>query len=195
MGNGICGDFIKAWYGRCDDYWRYWRTHLYGDRVRVLKLPYEPQRMRINKAGIDLIKSFEGCRLQAYQDGGGVWTIGWGSTGGVKSGDTLTQAEADALFDTEIRLYEDGVDRLVQVPINENEFAALVSFAYNVGLDEDLDDVAEGLGDSTLLKKLNRGDYIGAADQFLLWVKDNGKVVSGLVRRRQAERKLFLQGI
>lgn len=151
--------------------------------------------MKISEIGEKLIKDFESCRLKAYLDGGGVPTIGWGSTGGVQLGNVITQEEADALFDTEICLYEEGVTRLVKVPITQNEFDALVSFAYNCGLDEDLDDVAEGLGDSTLLKKLNRMDYRGAADQFPLWNKDNGKVVNGLTRRRNAERKLFLEGV
>lgn len=150
--------------------------------------------MKTSQAGIALIKSFESCRLKAYLDGGGVPTIGVGHTHGVKMGDVITQQEADEIFELDLKIFEDGVARLVKVPITENEHAALVSFAFNVGLDEDTDDVAEGLGDSTLLRKLNRMDYKGAADQFLLWVKDNGVVVRGLVRRREAERDMFLNG-
>lgn len=151
--------------------------------------------MKLSKRGEALIKSFESCRLRAYLDGGGVWTIGFGHTNGVKQGDTCTQEEADALFDAEIVIYEDGVNSLVKAPINQNEFDALVSFAYNVGLDIDTDDVAEGLGDSTLLKKLNKWDYAGAADEFPKWNKDNGIVVNGLTRRRKAEQALFLEPI
>lgn len=151
--------------------------------------------MRTNRAGIELIKEFESCRLGAYLDGGGVPTIGFGHTHGVKMGDVVTYAEAVEIFELDLRIYEQGVDRLVTAPINENEFSALVSFAYNVGLDEDTDDVAEGLGDSTLLKKLNNFNYIGAADQLLLWVKDGGKTIPGLTRRRIAERRLFLTGV
>lgn len=150
--------------------------------------------MKISPAGVKIIKDFEGCRLKAYLDGGGVPTIGWGSTGGVKLGDTLTQAEADALFDTEIRIYEAGVNRLVKVPITQNEFDALCSFAYNVGLDEDTDNVAEGLGDSTLLKYVNKMDFYSASQEFPKWNRDNGKVVAGLTRRREAERNLFVNG-
>jgi len=151
--------------------------------------------MKLSKRGEALIKSFESCRLRAYLDGGGVWTIGFGHTNGVKQGDTCTQEEADALFDAEIVIYEDGVNSLVKAPINQNEFDALVSFAYNVGLDIDTDDVAEGLGDSTLLKKLNKWDYAGAAAEFPKWNKDNGIVVNGLTRRRKAEQALFLEPI
>lgn len=148
--------------------------------------------MKINEAGVQLIKSFESCRLEAYLDGGGVPTIGWGHTHGVKMGDVLTQQEADEIFELDLQIFEDGIARLVKVPLGKNEHAALMSFAFNVGLDEDTDAVAEGLGDSTLLKKLNRMDYAGAADEFLKWNKDNGVVVRGLTRRREAERKLFL---
>jgi len=151
--------------------------------------------MRLSERGEALIKSFESCRLRAYLDGGGKWTIAWGHTNGVKQGDTCTQEEADALFDAEIVIYEDGVNSLVKAPINQNEFDALVSFAYNVGLDIDTDDVAEGLGDSTLLKKLNKWDYDGAAAEFPKWNKDNGMVVAGLTRRRKAEQALFLEPI
>lgn len=147
--------------------------------------------MKLSERGEALIKEFESCRLKAYQDGGAVWTIGWGHTNGVKEGDTITQAEADSLFDTEIKIYEDGVNDLVEIPLTQNEFDALVSFAYNVGLDIDTDNTAEGLGDSTLLRKLNAGDLEGAANEFPKWSKDNGKVIAGLTRRRLAEQALF----
>lgn len=148
--------------------------------------------MKLGIAGERLIKQFEGCRLKAYQDGGGVWTIGFGHTGPeVVDGLVWTPEEADAAFLADVQEAVDGVTRLVTVPLTQNEFDALVSFAFNVGLDEDADTKAEGLGDSTLLRKLNDSDYDGAAAEFLRWNKDNGSVVPGLARRRLAEKTLF----
>lgn len=147
---------------------------------------------RIGLKGLFIIKSFESCRLVAYDDGGGVWTIGWGHTRGVKRGDTCTQAQADAWLLEDVTEAELAVHRLVKVPITQNQFDALVSFAYNCGADEDADTIAEGLGDSTLLRKLNGADYVGAAAEFPKWNKDNGVVLQGLVRRRAAEQNLFL---
>lgn len=148
--------------------------------------------MKTSGRGRALIKSFESCSLTAYKDGGGVWTIGWGHTGPeVKPGLTITQDAADGLFEDDLRSFEEGVLRLVRVPLTQGQFDALVSLAYNCGLDEDEDTKAEGLGDSTLLRKLNQGDFEGAANEFKKWNKDNGKVVAGLVRRRAAETELF----
>lgn len=142
----------------------------------------------INDAGVRLVQEFEGCKLEAYPDpgtGGEPWTIGWGSTGpDIGPGTVWTQEEADARFLDDLTKFGDGVDRLVRVPLTDNQFAALVSFAYNVGLG--------ALAGSTLLRKLNAGDYEGAADQFPRWNKGGGRVLPGLVRRRAAERDLFL---
>lgn len=136
---------------------------------------------------------------------GNPWTIGFGHTGKmldntpVGPGKSITKDEAYQLFDKDIAEFEAGVERLVKVDITDNQFAALVSFAYNVGLDEDEDTKAEGLGDSALLRKLNAGDYAGAADCFLDWAKvkdkNTGQVVilKGLMKRRSAERDLFLR--
>ena len=132
----------------------------------------------------ELIKSFEGLELEAYLCPADIWTIGYGHTGNVKEGDSITKAEAEALLDKDLRTFRNGVKRLVKVPLNENQFGALVSFAYNLGLGS--------LQNSTLLKMLNAGDYTGAADQFLRWNKSGGKVLTGLVRRREAERAVFL---
>lgn len=144
--------------------------------------------MKINASGIELIKSFEGCRLEAYQDSVGVWTIGWGHTKNVRPGDTLTQEEADRIFADEVNdEYAAGVERLLKVPVNENQFAALVSFAFNLGLGN--------LGKSTLLRKLNAGDSTGASREFLKWNRAGGKVLAGLTRRRVAEKDLFLRKI
>lgn len=132
----------------------------------------------------ELIKSFEGLELEAYLCPADIWTIGYGHTGNVKEGDRITKAEAEALLDKDLRTFRNGVKRLVKVTLNENQFGALVSFAYNLGLGS--------LQNSTLLKMLNAGDYTGAADQFLRWNKSGGKVLTGLVRRREAERAVFL---
>lgn len=132
----------------------------------------------------ELIKSFEGLELEAYLCPADIWTIGYGHTGNVKEGDSITKAEAEALLDKDLQTFRNGVKRLVKVPLNENQFGALVSFAYNLGLGS--------LQSSTLLKMLNAGDYTGAADQFLRWNKSGGKVLTGLVRRREAERAVFL---
>ena len=146
--------------------------------------------MKLSKVGIDLIKSFEGCYLKAYKCPAGVWTIGWGTTepiDGVKphEGMVITQKQADELLIKNLNGYENAVNEYVTYSINQNQFDALVSFAYNCG--------NGALKTSTLLKKLNAGDVHGAANEFLRWNKANGKVLSGLTRRREAERKLFLK--
>lgn len=146
----------------------------------------------ISPKGIALIKEFEGCRLRAYQDGGGVWTIGWGHTGPEVVKDLVwTQTQADIALADDIYKVEQGIRKLVTVPLTQGEYDALCSFAFNVGLDIDQDTKAEGLGDSTLLKKLNNSDYDGASAEFLKWKYDNGKEIAGLLRRRMAERELF----
>jgi len=131
-----------------------------------------------------LIKSFEGLELEAYLCPANVWTIGYGHTKGVKKGDKITKEQAEKLLEEDLAFFRNGVKRLVKVALNKNQFGALVSFAYNLGLGS--------LESSTLLKKLNAGDYQGAADQFPRWNKSKGKVLTGLVRRREAERAVFL---
>lgn len=149
-----------------------------------------PSGMTTSKVGIDLISSFEDTKLKAYDDGVGVWTIGTGTTiypdgRKVKKGDTCTQDQAKAYFVHDLKRFEASVNNLVKVPLSQNQFDALVSLAYNIGTD--------AFAGSTLLKKLNAKDYQGAADQFPLWNKGGGKVLNGLVRRRTAERALFLK--
>lgn len=144
--------------------------------------------MNISDRGLDLIKSFEGCKLTAYPDPGSLdgrpWTIGWGTTRGVRQGMTITQEEADLLLAEDVSSFSAAVNRLVTVPLNQNQFDALVCFAYNVG--------SSNLGSSTLLRLLNEGDYEGAAGQFGRWVKGGaGETLPGLVRRRAAEKALF----
>jgi lysozyme len=142
----------------------------------------------ISDRGLELVKHFEGLYLKAYQDFVGVWTIGWGHTGlqhkdgTVFRGREISPEKATELLRYDMHQFEQRVISFVTVPVNDDEFAALVSFDFNTG----------GLGKSTLLKKLNGGDRTGAADEFLKWDKAGGKVLRGLTRRRQSERNLFL---
>lgn len=145
--------------------------------------------MQTSDKGIALIKQFEGCKLTAYQDSVGVSTIGYGWTQPVdgkpiRAGMTIKQETAERLLKTGLVRYESDVSRLVKVGMTQGQFDALVSFTYNLG--------ARSLSTSTLLRKLNTGDYAGAADEFLRWNKAGGKVLNGLTRRREAERALFL---
>lgn len=151
---------------------------------------------RTSPHGISLMHYFETCKLMAYPDPGSKngepWTIGWGHTGPeVKPGLEWTQQQADSVFVDDLRRFERDVLSLVKVPLTQGQFDALVSFAYNVGSDIDADTIPEGLGDSTLLRKLNAGDYAGAAIEFLKWNKNDGKPMRGLTRRRHAEMGLF----
>lgn len=140
--------------------------------------------MRISEKGIELIKSFEGLRLEAYLDSVAVPTIGYGHTRGVKLGQTITQEQADALLEEDIHEFELAIQRLVHVNLTQNQFDALVSFTFNLGIGS--------LKQSTLLKKLNAGDITGAANEFNRWVYAGGKKLTGLVKRRSAERLLFI---
>lgn len=144
--------------------------------------------MKINSKGLELIKRWEGLELKAYRCPANVLTIGYGSTGDhVKENMVITEKEAEALLLKDLERFEEGVQKLVPDTINENQFSALVSLAYNIGL--------TNLKNSTLLKKLVKGDMKGAADQFLVWRKAAGKVLKGLVKRREAERSLFLEPV
>lgn len=143
----------------------------------------------MSKNGLTLLKSFEGCELTAYQDPVGIWTVGYGWTQPVNGkpvgkGMIITQETADHLLQSGVVQYEKGVTRLLSVTVNQAQFDALVDFAYNLGV--------KALEGSTLLKKLNAGDYAGAADEFPKWNKAGGKVLNGLVKRRAAERAFFL---
>lgn len=145
--------------------------------------------MQTSDKGIALIKQFEGCKLAAYQDSVGVWTIGYGWTqpvngNPIRAGMTIKQEAAECLLKTGLVSYESDLFRLVKVRLTQGQFDALVSFSYNLG--------SRALSTSTLLRKLNSGDYAGAADEFLRWNKAGGKVLQGLTRRREAERALFL---
>jgi lysozyme len=148
--------------------------------------------MNVSQRGLDLLKSFEGLRLQAYDDGTGTWTIGHGLTfypdsgRKVQQGDEIDAEAAEELFAAAVGDFAADVGRLVHVSLSQQQFDALVSIAYNIG--------TGALEKSTLLQKLNAGDYYGAADEFNRWNKAGGVVIPGLVNRRKFERALFLEG-
>ena len=145
--------------------------------------------MKVNNKGIALIKSFEGCLLNAYLDSVRVPTIGYGATyyqngTKVKIGDRITQEQANDLLEFHIQDFAKGVARLVTSEINENQFSALVSFAFNLGVGN--------LKKSTLLRKVNiNPNDVSIEQEFLKWNKAGGKVLSGLTRRRKAESNLY----
>lgn len=140
----------------------------------------------INQEGINLIKKFEGLSLRAYKDVAGVLTVGYGHTGwDVKLNTIITSDQAEDLLLDDLEYFCKVVDDCVKVQITNNQFAALVSFTFNVG--------GTALLTSTLLKKLNAGDIKGASSEFLRWNKAGGKVMAGLTGRRSAERDLFLK--
>ena len=162
--------------------------------------PSQGLGLRTSQRGIDLIHSFETCKLEAYPDPGSKdghpWTIGWGSTGsGISRGVRWTQEQCDERFKRDLAKFEDGVTRLLAgAPTTQNQFDALVSLAYNIGLDEDADTIAEGLGDSSLLRRHKAGDYERAADAFGSWVFNDGRKMRGLERRRAAEEAMYRSG-
>ena len=140
--------------------------------------------MKISDRGIKLIQEFEGCKLTSYLDSVGVCTIGWGSTGSdIKPGMTITQEEADRRLRDHLAGVEERIEVLVTIPITQNQFDALCSFAYNLGVG--------ALRTSTLLKLINLGDFGSAAKQFLRWDRAGGVSLAGLTRRRRAEMALF----
>lgn len=140
--------------------------------------------MKTSQRGINLIKEFEGFRGTAYRDPVGIWTIGYGFVKGVKQGDTITRAQADARLRRELAEYERAVERATGGNATQPQFDALVSFAYNVGV--------KGMAGSTVIKRHNAGDHQAAARAFGLWNKAGGKVWPGLTRRRAAEAALYL---
>ena len=131
------------------------------------------------------IKEFEGCKLKAYVDQGGILTIGYGYTGPeVTQGMTITQLAADSLLSDKLRILGVEVTKILTVPVTQNQFDALISLAYNIGIGN--------LRGSTLLKKLNNSDYKGAAEEFLKWHFVKAVPNEGLLKRREAEKALFL---
>tara|TARA_Y100001951_G_C11172505_1_gene201107 strand:+ start:194 stop:640 length:447 start_codon:yes stop_codon:yes gene_type:complete len=148
--------------------------------------------MRCNDAGIQIIKAFEGFRSEPYKCSADVSTVGFGSTRGFDNGpvrmdmEPVTREEAEELLRRDIRQTESAVGKLIKVALTENEFSALCSFCYNVG--------SGNLQRSSLRLKLNRNDRLGAADEFPKWRRAAGKILRGLVLRREAERILFMGG-
>jgi lysozyme len=147
--------------------------------------------MEVNKAGRDLMKRFEGCKLKAYKCPANLWTISWGLTfypdgTKVKEGDVITQQQAEDYFNAIVDDFAKKVDALIKSNVSENNFSALVSFAYNVGMGN--------FQRSTLLRKVNANpkDKTILAE-FKKWTRANGEVLKGLVRRRDAEAKLYEQ--
>ena len=144
---------------------------------------------KTSDVGKSLIKSNEGFRAEAYICPAGVPTIGYGTTringNPVTLGTKITTDEADQFLEEDLKVFEDAINGNVLVKLTQNQFDALVSFVYNVGIGN--------FKNSTLLKKLNSGDYLGASDEFLKWNKGGGKVLSGLTNRRRTEQQLFLK--
>lgn len=146
--------------------------------------------MKINAAGLALVKEFEGFRAKAYQDPVGVWTIGYGTTAAAgvgiapKAGMTITEAQAEGYLQAALDKFAAQIVPLIKRTSSDNEFSAFLSLAYNIG--------PGAFGKSSALRKFNEGDTEGAANAILLWNKAGGKVLPGLKRRREAERALFL---
>lgn len=140
---------------------------------------------RISRKGVEFIKRWEGCRTDAYKCPAGVWTIGYGHTKTARTGMMISLEQADKLLLEDLKIFEEAVRRLVTVPLNQNQFDALVSFVFNAGI--------TAFTNSTLLKLLNAGNYIGASGQFSRWVYAGKKVLPGLVSRREAEYQLFIE--
>ncbi|MRT06985.1 glycoside hydrolase family protein [Pantoea agglomerans] len=140
--------------------------------------------MKVSNNGINLIKRFEGLELKSYKDSVGILTIGYGHTHAVKAGGVITGEQADAFLREDLQVAELTVNTNVKVNLTQGQFDALVSFVFNLG--------SGNFVKSTLIKKLNAGDYAGAADEFSKWVNAGGKKLPGLVKRRAAEREVFL---
>lgn len=139
--------------------------------------------MNISQEGLELIKKFEGCELKAYQDSVGVWTIGYGHTKNVEEGDEITKEESEEMLADEMEEYEGYINDNVECDLSQNQFDCLVSWVYNLG--------PSNLKSSTMLKVLNDDDYDGVPQQIKRWNRAGGKVLDGLVRRREAEALLF----
>ena len=148
--------------------------------------------MKISEEGLELIKKFEGCELEAYRCSANVLTIGYGHTKGVEEDQVITQEEADEMLASELDEYEGYINEMVECDLDQHQFDALVAWVYNLG--------PTALRNSTLLKKLNwfslgsdEKDFEDVPNQIKRWNKAGGKVLTGLVRRREAEARLFLK--
>ena len=140
--------------------------------------------MKTSIEGLALIKKFEGLELEAYKCAAGVWTIGYGHTKDVQPGDVWSESHADHMLEVELEEFEAYIKDIVTAPLSQNQFDALVSWVYNLG--------PANLKASTMLKVLNSGDYEGVPAQIKRWNKAGGKVLEGLIRRREAEALLFV---
>ena len=140
-------------------------------------------KMKISENGLELIKKFEGCETTAYQDSVGVWTIGFGHTKGVEEGQTCSIEDAESMLADEMDEYEGYINNMVKVDLQQHEFDALVAWVYNLG--------PTNLGESTMLKVLNGGQFDRVPDEMNRWTRAGGKILEGLVRRRQAESLMF----
>lgn len=163
--------------------------NLIGKTTVEKLLQFKPKQRQVTQKGIELIKEFEGFRRTAYLCPANFWTIGYGSTfypdgRRVQRGETISNQEAEELLKITVNKFAKEVDKLVTVPINDNQFSALVSFTFNVGI--------SAFKNSTLRRVLNQGNYQEASQQLLRWNRAGGRVLAGLTRRRQAERSLFL---
>ena len=139
--------------------------------------------MKISEDGLELIKKFEGCETTAYQDSVGVWTIGFGHTKGVEEGQTCSIEDAESMLADEMDEYEGYINNMVKVDLQQHEFDALVAWVYNLG--------PTNLGESTMLKVLNGGQFDRVPDEMNRWTRAGGEILEGLVRRRQAESLMF----
>ena len=140
-------------------------------------------KMKISENGLELIKKFEGCETTAYQDSVGVWTIGFGHTKGVEEGQTCSIEDAESMLADEMDEYEGYINNMVKVELQQHEFDALVAWVYNLG--------PTNLGESTMLKVLNGGQFDRVPDEMNRWTRAGGEILEGLVRRRQAESFMF----
>lgn len=163
--------------------------YLFGQTTLQFLLK-NPRGRQVNKEGLELIKEFEGFRTNAYLCPAKVWTIGYGNTfygdgRKVKQGDRITEAEAERLLKITVESFAEQISKVITVPVTDNQFSALVSLAYNIGVG--------AFARSTLLRLLNQKHYAQSADQFMVWTKAGGRTLEGLRRRRSRERALFLK--
>ena len=146
---------------------------------------------QISPHGLAKLKQWEGLKTKAYKDSGGVWTIGYGHTATAgepkpRAGMVITAAEAESILLKDLTQYEAAIENNVKVKLTDNQFAALVSFVYNIPL--------ASFKKSTLLKKLNQGNYDAVPTELMKWTKAGGKKIQGLVNRRRAEGYLWMEG-